>query len=113
MRRDLTEVGTRYEHLMELRDTFLDGIEVIKRLNPNWRSLVDIVKQNDLETAVELIEKQMELMAGFSIGCYELGRVIDDIQPKLTGGTDEPKQERETQRNCIDPSQSSGLDPQA
>ena len=40
---DLLEMGTRWQHYVELRDLFADGIEIIKRMT--IKSSADAVKR--------------------------------------------------------------------
>jgi len=60
---DLLEMGTRWQHYVELRDLFADGIEIIKRMT--IKSSADAVKRVKLEAAVELLNARLNLLSDF------------------------------------------------
>ena len=66
---DLMEEGTRYDHYVELREVFEDGIEVIRGLKErNHDTEADRRLQVKLAGAVEVINKRLEHLADFNTG---------------------------------------------
>ena len=63
-RLDLKELGTRWEHYSELRELFAIGIEILKHLTV--RSPSDRDKQRKLESAVEMIDGRINLLADYT-----------------------------------------------
>lgn len=85
-RPDPQELGTRYDHYVELRDLFAQGVEIIKGMRETWKSVGERTQQQQLESAVMLINKRLDLITGYDDGCYKLGRIIDALpvlHPKL------------------------------
>lgn len=105
-RLDLMETGTRYDHYMELRDVFTEGIEMLKQMSSMHKGVKEWEKQKTLEAAVRHIEGRIEYLADFQNQCYELGRTVDSIpkptptpQLLLSGATDGQADKPSTQEN--------------
>ena len=63
-RLSLLDTGTRWEHYSELRELFACGIEIIKNLH--YKSTVDNAKLAKLESAVELLDARINLLADYT-----------------------------------------------
>jgi len=90
----LEDVGTRYEHLADLRDVWQNGIETIARIKPEYRSVGDELLVKNLTLAIELVEKQLDVMSKFDLKQYDLRKMMADI-PEVPAGEYEktvPKQ---------------------
>ena len=61
----LDEKGTRWEHYTELRDLFSDGVEVMKNAQQSFKTPKDARMQFELEAAVSLINKRLDILSGF------------------------------------------------
>lgn len=61
----LDGVGTRWQHYTELRDLFSDGVEVMKNAQRSFTTPKDARMQLELEAAVSLINKRLEILSGF------------------------------------------------
>jgi hypothetical protein len=61
----LDGVGTRWEHYTELRDLFADGVEVMRNAQQSFKTPKDARMQFELEAAVSLINKRLEILSGF------------------------------------------------
>jgi hypothetical protein len=87
-RPDLMEIGTRYNHYMELRELFAEGAEILSRLSPQLKYDGDYTKQKLLEETVKLIDGRMELLGNYRDACYKIGRVVDalPVQKRLSDG---------------------------
>lgn len=95
----LTETGTRYDHYMELREIFMDGIDVLTRMNQGFVSDADKVVKVKLTNAVEMITRRMDILSDFvdKTGNYgDLARqirlagkhVTPQLETKLKEGQD-------------------------
>lgn len=75
----LKEKGTRYDHYMELREVFMDGIDVLTRMNQGFISDADKIVKVKLQNTVEMITRRMDNLSDFvdKTGNYgELARQI-------------------------------------
>lgn len=107
----LDETGTRYDHYMELKETFMLGIEVINNMRPAYRSTGDELVKGKLEIAVEMIDKRLSYLAGLSIAEHsgsDLDRELYKIEAErqarkklLTGGSNGPNDKIHSE---VDPS---------
>ena len=75
----LEDVGTRYQHLMDIREIWQNGIEAVSRIRPAYRSKADLDLQASLVVAVTLIDKQVDLLSKFDTKKYDLMREINAI----------------------------------
>lgn len=64
-RPNLRELGTRYDHYMELKEVFLLGMDVIERMNQSFVSDADRVTKLKLSYAVEMINKRLDYLSDF------------------------------------------------
>jgi hypothetical protein len=63
---NLQERGARYDHYMELREIFMDGIDVISRMNPNFVNDHDKGVKIKLQNAVEMITRRIDNLSDFA-----------------------------------------------
>ena len=62
---DLLEMGTRIDHYDELREIFLDGVEIMKNMNPIYVATGDAERQKSLQSAADEIAKRINVLANF------------------------------------------------
>jgi hypothetical protein len=95
---DLMETGTRYDHYMELVEAFNLGIETVNNMKESHRSTLDIEIRGRLKVTVEMIEKRINYLSGFSTETRpgsDLDRTVYAIEAqrqaakKLLKGADE------------------------
>lgn len=67
----LEDKGTRFQHLMDLREVWQNGIESIMRLRPQYRSKADEDIMKSLHIAVSFIDKQVDLMSRYDLKQYD------------------------------------------
>jgi len=105
-RPSLKEVGTRYDHYMELKEIFLLGIDVIDRMSSMHRSDADKRTKVKLENAVEVINKRLNYLSNFVEETDGYSKLARDIRaagihktpPQLlltTGVPDEKQQAKD------------------
>jgi hypothetical protein len=98
---DLRQVGTRYDHYMELKEVFMLGIEVIDGMSPQYVSDGDRRTKAKLEIAVECIDRRLKHLADFDNKIFSVGREVRAAgihrTPQLTGGTTDEKPQSITQ----------------
>ena len=105
-RPSLKEVGTRYDHYMELKEIFLLGIDVIDRMSSMHRSDADKRTKVKLENAVEVINKRLDYLSNFVEETDGYNKLARDIRaagihktpPQLlltTGVPDEKQQAKD------------------
>lgn len=81
---DLVEQGTRFDHYMELRDTFAEAVVALEnslKLEENLTTRENIKK---LKSAVDLIEGRVNFLSDFSkltTRYSTLGQTLDAIAP--------------------------------
>src|SRR5579863_7895307 len=83
----LEDVGTAYEHIAYVHSLWSEALRMISRTNPTSKMAKEGLR--DLQGAVKLIEKQMEVMADYSRKRWDLAKQIDDIPKdptKIVGG---------------------------
>ena len=81
----LEDYGTRYEHLADLRDVWQSGIETITRIKSEYRSVGDELLMKNLALAIELVERQLDLMSKFDLKQYDLRKMVADL-PEVPAG---------------------------
>ena len=54
-RLNLYETGTRFEHYLELQELFLEAVQMLKDLNPAYRTDVDEAKITRLQNAADAV----------------------------------------------------------
>ena len=77
--KELTDMGMRYTHLVDMREIWQNGLETINRIKPQYLSKADEVLRTSLESAISLVDKQLDLMSKIDIKKYELKKVIDGL----------------------------------
>ena len=84
----LDDAGTRYNHYMELRELFSEGIEALKQTmtyQPN--NEVGKRRVESLQHAVNEIDHRIEVLAGYADHAHrwsKFGRELDLIKPHGT-----------------------------
>jgi hypothetical protein len=91
----LTETGTRFDHYMELKEVFMEGVDVIDRMNPTYVSDNDRKLKSKLQSAVDMINRRLEFLSDFSKLTENYGDLAKAVRaagihrtPLLTEGTD-------------------------
>lgn len=82
---DLRATGTRFEHYMELKEVFMEGVEILERRDPKYLSDDEKEKLGKMRNAAELIGKRLEILANFEDKTSwdsELRRELNAITPK-------------------------------
>lgn len=83
--RSLLDAGTRYQHLTELRAVWQDGLIALGRIAPEYFSNADDILKRSLTTAIELLDKQVDIMSGYNTQVWDTRRRVDaahkEIQP--------------------------------
>jgi hypothetical protein len=101
---DLTELGSRYSHYMELRDAFAAGVEIMKNALEFHSSESDTKRMNNLQNAVTLINKRVEFLADYEKTASQFSAFARDIcdlpaippdDPRLPEVSDEVRKECE------------------
>jgi hypothetical protein len=110
----LEEMGTRWQHYTELRDLFSDGVEVMKNSQRSFKTPKDVRMQGEMEAAVALINKRLEILAGFerkTVYSAELPTTLRAIEIErkrnqllLKGKPDEKAQDSNLRRSEENPS---------
>lgn len=82
----LEDEGTCFEHYSYLQSLWGETLRMLKRRNATTTKEKEAVR--DLEGAVKLIEKQMEVMSKYGSRKFDLGRDINAIPPasEIKGG---------------------------
>jgi hypothetical protein len=78
----LEEVGTRYDHYMELKEIFADGVEIVKGALSIHSTVADRARLISLQNAVQEIENRLEVLSGYREKMTRwgtLGTTIDAI----------------------------------
>ena len=84
----LLEVGTRYQHLADLRDLWAEGLEKLSHMRPNYRTKSDATLMANLEIAISFINRQLENLAEYDYKRFALEREVNAI-PKIVAGSEE------------------------
>jgi hypothetical protein len=63
---DLNETGTRMDHYLELRELFLDGVTILKNLNPTYRTDADEARITRLQNAADEIWKRFSHLSNYA-----------------------------------------------
>ncbi len=99
----LDDVGRRYDHYMELREIFAEGVEIIKNSQRINKNETNALRQKSLQHAVDEIDNRLEILSGYNGAMGRYGVVGKEIEaiPRLTEGSN-AKQEREIQQSNTD-----------
>lgn len=77
---DLQEVGTRYDHYMELRDAFATGIEVMVHALEIHKSVSDLQRLEKLKSTVELINSRVNYLADYDKKMAPYGDIAKEVK---------------------------------
>ena len=95
----LDDIGTRYEHYVELRELFAEGVEVVKKaLEYQPTNTMNQRRFESLSHAVAEVDRRIEVLAGYeehSSRWSRFGRELDAIKAspkKLTEGSNVTKE---------------------
>ncbi len=61
----LYDVGTRYDHYMELKEIFADGVEIVREALKFHRTIHDQNRLTSLQHAVDEIENRLNVLSGY------------------------------------------------
>ncbi len=84
--KSLQDVGTRYRHLTDLRDLWADGIETLSRIKPAYKTESDTNLLKSLTTAVVMLDRQVEVLTGYSAAEFKMGREINEAISDVKSG---------------------------
>jgi hypothetical protein len=82
----LFHTGTRYQHLMELREIWEIGLDVLRTMNQEYLTEGDQYKITQLESAIFLLTKHIDNISGF--GKY--GQAEHDLRYKIDNVPKDP-----------------------
>jgi hypothetical protein len=89
----LMDIGTRYEHLMALKDTWMAGVTAIETIRSEYRSAGDDIMLKNLEVGLGLLDAQLDNLTKFSSKQYDMRSVLNDI-PSVPAGEYEKTQQK-------------------
>jgi hypothetical protein len=99
---NLDDIGRRFDHYMELREIFAEGVEILKNSLAVGHNLTSVVRMESLQCAVEEIDGRLNTLSGFirfTDRWSKLAKEINDI-PRTnllsegSNGKPEDKQEK-------------------
>jgi len=106
---NLQETGTRYDHYMELREVFMDGIDVLTRMNQSFISEADKAVKIKLTNAVEMITRRLDNLSDFADKTTTYSDLARQIRlagihraPQLTEGSNVEPQSSNKQSDTED-----------
>lgn len=76
---NLTDTGTRFEHLTDLQDAWAGAVEIKKASYYAFPTQADKLALAKFEAAVELIKKYIDALAKKDSKMFQLGREIDAL----------------------------------
>lgn len=85
-KKDLMALGTRYEHYIELKELWAEGIEALAHLNKHLVTKGDTIKKDMLVAAVALVDKQLDLLSNHDLKKFRLKSEVDAIKPNQPMG---------------------------
>jgi len=95
---------------MELKETFMDGIDIINRIQPHYVTDADKLTKIKLQNAVDSIGKRIEFLANFGDGTDYYSHLAKEVRaagihraPAL-GGSDVKPEETNQEGNSTDQS---------
>ena len=77
----LLDIGTRWQHLAGVRETWANALANLERIQPAYLSVGDKKLMEKLAVAIELMDKQVSMMARYDIKKTALMREINAIPP--------------------------------
>jgi hypothetical protein len=81
MATELTDTGTRWQHLADVREIRANALANLERIKQGYLSVGDKKLIEKLSAGIELIDKQIDLMSRYDIKRSTLIREIDAIPP--------------------------------
>ena len=84
--KSLQDVGTRYRHLTDLRDLWAEGVETLGSIKPAYKTESDTNLLKSLTTAVAMLDKQLEVLTGYSAAEFKMGREINEAISDVKSG---------------------------
>lgn len=94
-KQELTDVGTRYEHLTDLLNFWETGLDVMERIKCDS----DKERRPKLEGAVELLKKYLDNKSGYDYRAWSLRSAVDSISKDpsaIDGGRGTPLRKEQT-----------------
>jgi len=114
-KKNLQEKGTRYDHYMELREVFMEGIDVLTHMNQSFLSEADKTVRLKLTHAVEMITRRIDNLSDFAdktTSYSDLARQIKlvgkHVTPQLTTSLPEGSNVEPTSSNKQSDSEDQG-----
>ena len=92
--RDLTSLIRRYDAYQELKEGWMEGIELLDQRDPQYLSKTDAALKVALTCAVGLVQDELDKLSGDSYKRLELKREINAIpaDPRgIIGGRGTPR----------------------
>lgn len=77
--RSLEDVMTRYAALQELREIWQLGLLGYEKIKPQYVSKADTIAMDGLRAALDLIDRQIDLMSNFDSKKFQLQRIVNDL----------------------------------
>lgn len=90
--KQLSDIITRYQALTDLRETWALGVGACNRVQPQYRGKADEVLLKSLTTALELLDRHIDLLSGFDMKKFTLMRTLNDL-PTADKIPDTPREE--------------------
>jgi hypothetical protein len=79
---NLDDIGRRYDHYMELREIFAEGVEILKNSLAVSHSLTSVVRMKSLQCAVEEVDGRLNTLSGlirFTDRWSNLAKEVNEI----------------------------------
>jgi hypothetical protein len=73
----LDDMGRRYDHLQDLREVWESGLYTLSKIKPQYIAKSDEVLKESLITALNLLNRQIDLMSGFETKYYEIRKRVE------------------------------------
>jgi hypothetical protein len=91
---NIEDVGTRYTHLSELLDLWKSGFEILTKQKEDYInthayfSNVKEMELKDLESAIRMLEKQLDVLTHYDEERYKVRQIVDaiEMEPKDLDG---------------------------
>lgn len=74
----LTDVGTRYRHLTDLKEDWLTGIEIMGQYG--FLTKEEESKRDILKSAIDMLTRTMDGLAGYADEEWQLRKQIDECR---------------------------------
>ncbi len=76
----LTQIGTRYDHYMELKEVFMEGVDVLNRMNPNFVGDEDKKLKVKLQDSVDMINRRIDVLSDFKQKTEYYGDLAKEVR---------------------------------